>query len=177
MRMVRMIDPKDLKYHSFVIKFEDLEWEPMETIESWCRLIYPGHPKGCPMVATCTWKKRGPLQEKFKGYRELRIFYVEMELEPYAAKMKEKHPDWSERKCKNLLYWQKTLRKALCEYVWKELGLKWAHSTYLHAEGGGVNFYKTMRKFGIELDLPKALHTVRNIAVVGIKEEWRGWGK
>jgi hypothetical protein len=44
------------------------------------------------------------------------------------------------------------------------------YQAILGAEGGGINFYRTMKKLGIKLDRMNDLHTVRVVAIV-IKRE------
>lgn len=149
-------------FHDENISFQDIHWEDIHTVRMWCRLPYPGHKNGCPNEMNCRFFYKN-LQEKLKSLR-LNITWVEFQLDQYCEMMKQKHPDWSQSQLKNLLYWQSHLRKELM--VWSQA----KHPTgevIEGAEGGGVNFYKTMEKFKIKLDYPKDLHVIRMIDIVG----------
>ena len=79
----------------------------------WCQLVYPNHPKGCPNYA----KKRTcpPFSKAFEDLVEPPFYLViqTFDLEAQARRMKGLHPEWSDKQCRNLLYWQKGLMKRL----------------------------------------------------------------
>lgn len=144
-------------------------WEPMEKIKKWCALPYPDHPNGCPNLPDCKYFKEGRA-EKIIHSTKLRIVWAQFDIEAYAAKMKKVKPTWTDRQCRNLLYWQQTLRKKLENYIHEEFGRR--ARIYWGAEGAGVNFVKTMKDIGVELDKFNDLKTVRMIALVSTNELW-----
>jgi hypothetical protein len=77
--------------------------------------------------------------------------------------MGQKNPEWPRARRRNLCLWQPTLRKALYDRCRDEF--EWC-DIILGGEGSGVDFYATMEKFGIKLDHPENLNTVRVIAIV-----------
>jgi hypothetical protein len=131
----------------------------------WCKLPYPDHPKGCPNYGkrdTCP-----PKAEKFEKILNPPFYLVgvKFDLEAWANKLKEKHPNWSDRQARCCLYWQGKVRKVLkqaCEHT-----NKFFHGKILYVpEGNGVDVFKTCEKVGIHLDRnPKKY--VWKIAIIG----------
>jgi len=154
----------DIKFNLKKISYNDIHWEDQSTIIKWCGLPYPRHPKGCPNTGKCKFYYKD-LKNKLKG-NDLHIIWAELNLDKYCNDMKEKHPEWSEIQLKNLLYWQTHVRSELRKFINKKFGFEC--DIYQNAEGGGINYYKTMKKFGIDLDLPKNLHVVRLIDIISI---------
>lgn len=151
-----------MDFHLIKISPDDLYWLPQDT-RKLCALPYPDHPKGCPNHGSCQYVG-DYLEHTLSHLTSLHIAWVEFDLEAHAQALKPRHPNWTERQCRNLLYWQSSLRKHLRLKVIENLGcgLEIIHN----AEGEGINYYRTMRDFGITLDLPKNLKTVRIIALV-----------
>ena len=83
----------------------------------YCTIPYPNHPKGCPNFGKhdeCPPK--APLVEDVFDFDEKMFFIIEeFNLKAHVEKMKTKHPHWTPRQCKNLLYWQGGVRKRLRE--------------------------------------------------------------
>jgi len=145
------------------IKFDDIQWEDSWQIMTWCAMSYPEHPKGCPNSKKCRFYRND--LRRVLSPQKLRIAWVEFDLDRYVKMMKRNHPDWTPKQLKNLLYWQTHLRRELTKWVVSYFGSN--INIYEGAEGGGVNFYKTMKHLGVELDYPKNLHTVRVIYIIG----------
>jgi hypothetical protein len=86
----------------------------------------------------------------------------------HIARMKEKHPHWTQRQCANCLYWQGRARKQLREKVKKFL--KEQNDSRLVPlyipEAMGVNVTATMKSIGIELEWPPVTVTYQ-VALVG----------
>jgi len=150
----------NVTYHP--ISFDDLYFEDLETIKSWCRLPYRNY-KGCRNAKDCSYF-RNDLQEVLREHKRLYLVWCDWNLEEYAIRMKKKHPEWSDRNCRNLLRWQSSLKSTLRKFIESRM---MGCTPYWNAEGGGVNFYRTMPKFGVPLELPRDLKKVRLIVVVG----------
>jgi len=114
---------------------------------TWCKLPYPGHPAGCPNFPKCV-KEHPDFNLMIKG-RLWDAVLEEFNLTDHAAKMKKKHPAWSERQCRNLLYWQNGVKSRLRKKVLK---YSKAEDIVLELpEACGVNVFETMSKNGIAL--------------------------
>ena len=120
----------------------------------WCQLPYPGHPKGCPNFG----KKNGcpPTSEIFsENYQPPYYLITEtFDIESHIQKMKKRHPEWSERQCRNLLYWQKTVNKKLKEKAKQYLASLNENSMKLIEipEATGINVFQTCANVGIYLE-------------------------
>lgn len=85
-----------------------------DEVRGLCRRPYPNHPRGCP-----NWGKRGscpPKAKRFKDVFELGEVFAIWTTFPFGEhveRMRQKHPDWSERQLACCLYWQGTARKNL----------------------------------------------------------------
>jgi hypothetical protein len=124
-----------------------------ERVRSWCSLPYPGHPKGCPnvdKVSQCP-SLIGMVDDIFDLSKAHYFVVVEFDIGDFAAGMKEKHPEWSDKQCRCCLYWQNTVRKnlrAYCNYFVAGVD-NWIYT--LIPEAMGVHVFKTMRKLSIVL--------------------------
>jgi predicted metal-binding protein len=133
-----------------------------------CRHPYPAHPKGCPNFG----KKKGcPPQLLFNKIFNTRktIFAIvnEFPIGQHIEKMRQKHPDWSERQLSCCLYWQGTARKKLRENV-ANFELIYPEYTVSHCpEAMGVNLTETMKQVGVELEWPPR-ETAYQIALAGM---------
>ena len=133
----------------------------------WCLLPYKNHKNGCPNYGkrkTCP-----PFAKKFEELIEPPYFLVlqEFDLDFQKKKMKEKHPNWTDNQCKNLLYWQKGLVKNLKEeanYYARILGQN--YMVLEVPEANGVNVFKTCKNIGIKLCAnPEKI--VKKIMIIG----------
>lgn len=162
--------------NDYIYKITDLRYSLR--VRNWCSLPYPGHRKGCPNYRNAT---HCPDQIPFITNvldisKPMFIVHSEFDLAAHAARMKEKHPNWSERQCRNLLYWQGTSRKQLRDRVIKAL-CDWENEettainfiTYC-PEGMGVNVYSTARHAGLILEPIKTLKTCRHVALLGCRK-------
>ena len=89
----------------------------------WCTLPYPNHKKGCPNYGKKDYCP--PFAPRFEDIT-IDPYYLVIEtfnLEKHANRMRERHPKWTERQCRNLLYWQGGVRKRLKEkaYALREM--------------------------------------------------------
>lgn len=134
--------------------------------KEWCRLPYPSHKKGCP-----NYGKEG-CPPNIPDFNDIvnppfKLVAVKFDLKEHAKKMKEKHPDWSERKARCVLYWQKKLNKKLREES-EKIASEIKNSKIVHRpEAYGVNLFTTCRKFGLKLK-KNPQETVWKMTIIGI---------
>lgn len=132
----------------------------------WCKIPYPGHPKGCPnydMRDSCP-----PRAYKIEDFIELSLpMYLVLErfnLLSHTRRMKYLHPNWSERQIKCVLYWQNGVNGRLtnhCIYVTRENpGYTWT----ICPEAMGINVIKTVKL----LNIPIKTHPTDLVIKVGL---------
>jgi len=145
---------------------------PLETViidnrardGTWCKLPYPGHPKGCPNFPKCCESRPhfNDYEEDLKWYAVVEIF----NLKAHADSMKEKHPKWSERQCRNLLYWQNGVRSRLRKKA-EAIAFPLMGDVILDIpEANGVQVFDTMAKQGFVIDRQKP-DIIRKVMLVG----------
>jgi len=122
----------------------------------WCLLPYPDHPKGCPNYGKSA--KCPPQIDYFdKIYNMSKpVFAIvgDYNLKAHIDKMWLKHPNWTDRQLRCVLYWQQTARKELWKDVNKWISENPGYYPTQCAEAMGVNLVKTMHKVGINLEFP-----------------------
>lgn len=133
----------------------------------WCKAHYPNHPLGCPNFPNCIEKN----QLKYCSPNSLKWYAVieEFDLETHANKMKKNHPNWTNKQCRCILYWQNSVRKKLKEKAEKACLKLNGFVVTLIPEALGINVFGTMAKVGIILY--KNPKIVKKIAFVGVKEK------
>ena len=136
----------------------------------WCRLPYPDHPHGCPNYGkkdVCP--PTAPLITDFIDVSDqVGLVYVRFDLEAWAAKMKKRHMNWSERQCRNLLYWQ----GAVNAYLYTKL-LSFTPIDRIYTmcpEAMGVNIISTLKRAGVPIEL-KPKKYVHKVALFGFPKE------
>jgi len=139
------------------------------SIRKVCKQRYANHPHGCP-----NWKKRSTCPPKAPSLHKVfdlqQPFYAIVNAYPFGehmAKMKERHPGWTDRQVRNPLYWQGTARKQLKQGINDFLH---DHLTYIVIrcpEACGVLITKTVAPLGIELSWPPQ-ETAYQVALGGI---------
>lgn len=137
----------------------------------WCKLPYPNHPRGCPNYG----KKDGcpPQTPLFIDVIEPRLLVaVKFDLGAWARRMKEKHPNWSDRQARCCLYWQGKVRKILrevCGYYSRRFG----HDAIIYKpEAMGVHVFATCATVGINLER-NPQNIVYKVAIIGRKKRIR----
>ena len=148
-------------------------------VQHFCKIPYPDHPKGCPNFNSgrLDCPPIAPLFDKiFDLQSPYKIYAVvnEFDLKSHTEKMEYLHPTWSNRQCRNLLYWQNSARKQLKMKVnyflnrtddyqsfptLKDVGYE---AVYI-PEAMGIDVTKTMKNAGIILEWPP-INIVRQIA-------------
>jgi hypothetical protein len=136
---------------SELVPLTEIVYDPRARDGTWCRLAYPGHPHGCPSFPTCPSRRadyRTLQPERYRWFAVIERF----DLREHAKVMQRKHPIWSHRQCRNLLYWQASVRKRLATKA----------TAYYHRMGGsiildrpeanGINVFATLERVGVLLE-------------------------
>jgi hypothetical protein len=142
---------------------------------AWCCLPYPNHPNGCPNFGKSEeCPPEAPLFETIIK-PPFTLVAVRFNLEEHVRKMKEKHPNWSEKRAKCLLYWQRKVNKRLRK-ICEGIASKIPNAIVLYRpEGNGVNVFETCRKIGLILERnPKKF--VWKVAIIGEKSNSVSYG-
>ena len=169
-----MEDELKEKIRGFVVQAKQIVHN--ERVPHWCGLPYPGHPKGCPNYYTgrpqCP--PAAPYITKIMDLdREVYLVHSHFDLEHHMNKMKLRHPQWTERQLRNVLYWQpkskKEMRERAVDFAFK-IG---ADSICYMGEAAGVNLYATCALSGLKLEKIKGLKICRHVALVGWKPKRR----
>ncbi len=122
----------------------------------WCRRSYPLHPQGCPNYN----KKEGcppnspMLGQVISQWDEVYAIFNVFDFGAHVQRMKEKHPNWSDRQSHCCLYWQPKARKQLRAKIAKFKEQYSGFHIIQNPEAHGVNLTATMREVGIELEWP-----------------------
>ncbi len=139
-----------------------------ERARDWCKLPYPGHPKGCPNF---NHKEGCPPQAPLVGdYFNLRkdhyFVVVQFDLGAHIDRMMEGHPHWSNRQARCVLYWQGGVNKNLkdeCEFYKAQ---RYGTVYNICPEAMGVNVIKTCKILGLPIK-PRPTNTVFKVGMLG----------
>lgn len=147
-----------------------------------CSLPYPSHPKGCPNIVNNTNPltihknyKCPPFAQRLKDKYDLSypsyLIYIKFNLKKQKERMKSIHPEWTDKQCKCLLYWQNSVKKIL-EKEARHFAYGFTYSKYcrdyeLIPEAMGLNVFESMKYHGIILERNPENY-VYKIAFVGI---------
>jgi hypothetical protein len=132
-------------------------------VRSLCCRPYPLHPKGCPNFGKVD---RCPprvllLHDVFDLTSTCCVIWNTFPFGEHVARMKEIHPDWSERQLECCLYWQGTARRQLAASITAFKNLYPEFEVTTCPEAMGLNVTATMRAIGIELEWPPKKFTVQ----------------
>ena len=141
-------------------------------VMDWCGLPYPGHPKGCPNFNS--GKQKCPFETKYITeildiQKPMFLVWGEFDLGSHVKIMKEKHPNWTGRQCRNILYWQSRSKKQMRIRAAQLSNMLDANKMIEMGEAHGVNLYATALNSGLKLEKIKDLKICRHIAIIG----WR----
>lgn len=138
-----------------------------------CVQEYYNHKKGCPNFG----KKKGcppsmpPFNEVYDLSKSVYAIYTVFDFKGHVDRMREKHPDWSQRQLECCLYWQGTARRGLeVEIERFKTDIFQSYVITQCPEGMGVLVTNTMRKIGVHLEWPPKNFTYQ-IAFAGILKE------
>lgn len=160
---------------SYIFEVKRLVTSPK--VADWCRMPYPGHAKGCPNYddPTKPWcPPRAPaVGEFFDLSRGLYLVHSEYDLEARSAELKSNNPDWTDKQCRCVLYWQKTSRKQL--RLRAAVAMKETSATAMTTcpEAMGVNVYATAALSGLKLEKIDGLRICRHVALIGFENTKR----
>lgn len=151
-----------------IIKCDKLITVPLRVANRWCTLPYPNHPKGCPNHPRCrhSLRKRLTAEEVFDLDRPMYICYATFDLKGWAAEMKRRHPNWTERQCRNLRYWQKGVDGRVARLAHNFIKKEDLKGYYWLSEGFGVNVYATCRRAGLQLEQIRHINIVRKLVIL-----------
>ena len=142
-----------------------------DQVGEWCKLPYPGHPKGCPNYGKAD--RCPPLAPHVSDFFDvsgpLYLVHSEFDLAGHQAKMKAANPKWSDRQCRCVLYWQPSSRKQLKARTTEAMRLTGLDGVAMVPEAMGVNVYATARVSGLALEPIRGLKTCRHVALIGVK--------
>ena len=97
------------------------------------------------------------------------VFFItiKFDIASHTTKMKGAHPDWTNRQCRNLLYWQGSVRKELKNYTESLIALSDVKLavTYI-PEAMGVDVFGTCANLEIPIER-NPQHYVHKIAMLG----------
>lgn len=142
------------------IQLKEVVYDARARNGTWCKAPYYDHPHGCPNYPECPSE-----YQDFCNISPHDWFAVieEFDLATHAENMKQKHPDWTERQCRNLLYWQNTVRKRLKA---KALIFKQVDDILLEIpEACGINVFATLSNVGIILQRQKPNYIVKTMFI------------
>uniref|UniRef100_A0A6M3JQ61 Uncharacterized protein n=1 Tax=viral metagenome TaxID=1070528 RepID=A0A6M3JQ61_9ZZZZ len=141
---------------------------PLKTANRWCALPYNNHPKGCPNPR-CKFatSKKYLANEFFDFNTPMFIVWSSFNLERHALQMKKKHPNWTNRQCRNLLYWQKTVDNNVFKIIRKVIEEHKLKGYRMVGEGFGINVYATCRNAGLKLEhIRNPIRIVRKLSLL-----------
>ena len=136
------------------IKPENIQYN--KKMQGLCTAIYYNHPKGCPNYG----EKEGcppnqPLINDILNFKKnIYLIYTEFEIGKHARKMKQLHPDWSERQTYNCRLWQPKARKAHRQEVNRAKEEYNLIKIVCSPEAHGVNLTDLFKSIGVKLEWP-----------------------
>ena len=134
---------------------------------TWCTSPYPGHPKGCPNFPGCPkGKVHFPCHEKLYNIKKWYAVVHFFDMAEHVRKMREKHPDWSERQLRNCRHWQNGVRKKLRE----EMSTLPDGILLEIPEAHGIDVVSTMKQHSVEIHFPPENQVVK-VMFVGVREK------
>ncbi len=134
----------------------------------WCKLPYTLHPKGCPNYGK---KDDCPpsavLIEDFIDTNGAMSFVsVEFDLASHVKRMLDRHPNWSDRQARCVLYWQPKVNRQLLDDAIDFSYLSLGSVFTLCPEAMGVNVIETAQRCGIPMQV-HPVDTIYKVALFG----------
>jgi len=114
-----------------------------------------------------SFRKTHTFDEVFDRSAPAWVVWEEFDLAAHAAMMKERHPTWGLKQCRNARLWQSSVKKRRnqrTEKIFRERCLwgKYAGVT----EGFCINAYATLRNAGMELNPIKNIQQLRKLCFI-----------
>jgi predicted metal-binding protein len=144
----------------------------MPEVRGLCVKPYPLHPKGCPNFG----KKQGcppsasRLPDVFRLDGRCYAIINGFNLGMHVARMREKHPQWSQRQLECCLYWQGAARSQLEDQI---AAFTFEHPEYRVErcpEAMGLNVAETLRSAGLDMEWPP-VNVAMQVAFAGLPRE------
>ncbi len=139
-----------------------------QSMRGLCKKAYPNHKNGCP-----NFNKREDCPPKvpliwqvLNLEKPVYAIWNVFDFSGHTFRMREKHPEWTERQVDCCLYWQGTARKQLKTEIETFSRLKGAHTILTTPEACGINITETMKSIGINLEWPPKTVTYQ-VAIAG----------
>lgn len=126
------------------------------SVRGLCVKPYPGHKKGCPNFN----KKNGcpPGAAKFDEVYDLSkpVYAIinKFDFASHVSRMKELHPEWSQRQLECCLYWQPKARNQLLQHIKYFLQNHPGYKVEPCPEAMGVDVTETLKNSGVILEWP-----------------------
>lgn len=138
-------------------------------VQDWCGLRYPNHPKGCPNYGkhpdcppNCAY-----VTQVFDMEASFYLVHSEFDLASHVERMRKKHPNWTERQLRNVLYWQKHSKNQMKERAKKAMQLLGCNAIHTYPEALGVHMYATCLKSGLKLERIKDITICKHVTLIG----------
>jgi hypothetical protein len=139
---------------------------------TWCQLPYPNHPHGCPNYNQRNWcPPIAPLVSEFFDLAKQHWFLmIEFDLAAHVEAFRLRHPDWSDRRLKCLLYWQNHVRSIQREQI-NDFRIQFPGTIFTQLpEAMMVNVLRTLQHLGIQFET-KPTRKVLKVALIGYPNE------
>ena len=137
-------------------------------VGKWCRLSYPGHKRGCPNYGRPNCPPgAGSIVDVIDTTQPMYLVSAMFNLKYHAELMKIRHSGWSDRQCRNVLYWQQIVRADLRRAVKAAMGFLGCDVVTYCPEGFGVNVFVTARAAGLKLDKTRRIWIDHHVALIG----------
>ena len=133
-----------------------------------CLRPYPGHPRGCPNFKLKPGCPPGAplLDAVLCGASPVWAIINDHDLAAHAARLRARHPGWTDRQLRCCRYWQGTARARLEVEI---AAFKAAHPECVVVrcpEALGVDVTATLRAAGVDLEWPPVM-IARQVALAG----------
>ena len=159
--------PKQIQ--SFVLPVKKLIFRPQ--IQDFCKLPYLGHKNGCPNYGQRFYcpPTVGLIDNYIDITKPMFLVIEEFDLQAHINRMQIKHPHWSDRQSRCVLYWQKGVRNKLLPKIKLTMEILKLSAYTVLPEAMGVQVYSTCYHSGLKLERIKGLKLHRQIAILGHK--------
>jgi hypothetical protein len=133
-----------------------------------CARSYHNHPKGCPNLGRAGCPPHAPLLGTFFNLEKpCYLIYNIFDFGGHVAKMRAKHPMWTQRQLECCLYWQTTARKQLQGLIYEAMDDLQGYQYTRCPEAMGLNVTETLANVGVAIEWPPVNVTLQ-VAFAGV---------
>ena len=135
---------------------------------NWCKLAYPAHPRGCPNYGQRNYcPPYAPPVDDFFDLNERHWFLItEFDLAAHMEAFQIRHPSWSERRLKCVLYWQNQVRSIQRQQI-AEFRFNYPGTVFTQLpEAMDTNVLRTLQALKINFET-KPQRKVLKVALLG----------